>query len=455
MGGFQSREDVIGDYAWSPRPRPTSPFPIEGLESVDDLRGEGSRVNVYKQDPTVKTIGHRQLWVLERVRPGPSTRLVTTKGMQSDYGPTDTSNNYLYNPAINQEAFDSVHTLAVVNHVHWMYRRALKRIKSKKKLAWIFDGPIEIHPLAGRMSNAFYIRGERALKFYYFQDGYKDVKICRSWDVVAHETGHAILDALQPGWIQTDLPETMALHESFGDITAILSILDQMDMCEVIVTHCKGNLRNRANMLAAIGEEFGVGIGKPFGIRNAAEDITISRVTTEMHDLSRVFTGAVYDVLVKVFEESIDIERHQPAEALYFAARHILSLFLVAVLEAPRRNVKFKDLAQIMINKEPDVKFQAVIKHEFTRREIFDEWAKPRVVNMDNTDGSAGDGNEVKCTTVSYNRKCLSKDDNAESLDEIDGGPAEEPSSWATMVPAAMFVIVCIMGIGMAVLWTK
>jgi Zn-dependent metalloprotease len=44
------------------------------------------------------------------------------------------------------------------------------------------------------------------------------VYTCRSFDIVAHEAGHAYLDALKPSWWGYD-GQTGAFHESFGDLT--------------------------------------------------------------------------------------------------------------------------------------------------------------------------------------------------------------------------------------------
>ena len=58
------------------------------------------------------------------------------------------------------------------------------------------------------------------------------VYTCRSLDIVAHETGHAILDGLKPAWMSsTRSPQTGALHEAFGDLTAIFLSLSQVWRC--------------------------------------------------------------------------------------------------------------------------------------------------------------------------------------------------------------------------------
>lgn len=80
---------------------------------------------------------------------------------------------------------------------------------------------LKIYPYAGEMKNAFYDRTNQCLKFYYFydQNTQKTVYTCQSADIVAHEAGHAILDALRPGYFESQDPQTGGLHEAFGDLT--------------------------------------------------------------------------------------------------------------------------------------------------------------------------------------------------------------------------------------------
>ena len=97
-------------------------------------------------------------------------------------------------------------------------------------------------------ANAYYSRTQQALMFGNFlpqgsstkgagqgpNGGTQGVQggrvyTCRSLDIVAHETGHAILDGLKPAWMSsTRSPQTGALHEAFGDLTAIFLSLSQV-----------------------------------------------------------------------------------------------------------------------------------------------------------------------------------------------------------------------------------
>src|SRR5262249_52484659 len=124
---------------------------------------------------------------------------------------------------------------------------------------------------------------------------------CRSLDIVSHETGHAVLDGLKPNWIMaSSTPQTGALHESFGDLTAIFLALSQFDQVEAIIAQTKARLHDKT-FLSDLAEEFGLALGRTNGLRNADNNLKLSQVTNEVHDLSQVFTGGIYDVLADFF----------------------------------------------------------------------------------------------------------------------------------------------------------
>ena len=71
--------------------------------------------------------------------------------------------------------------------------------------------------------NAFYDRNG----LHFFHGTVRGTKIYsgESPDVVCHELGHAVLDALKPQLFDVASIEAAAFHESFGDCSAMLSNL--------------------------------------------------------------------------------------------------------------------------------------------------------------------------------------------------------------------------------------
>lgn len=73
--------------------------------------------------------------------------------------------------------------------------------------------------------NAYYDPTTHKLVFPQFLDKVRRKYTCASFDVVAQEVGHACLNAMCPDLLY-GRPNHSALHESFGDLTAISAPLD-------------------------------------------------------------------------------------------------------------------------------------------------------------------------------------------------------------------------------------
>jgi hypothetical protein len=337
----------------------------------------GSRTRIWKQDPSVKELAlPRDVYIHAQVKEGPSDSQIVIRGLVPVT--PDLNQDFLIDPASDEKAFDAVHTYTIVRQVLTMYQRVLDR-----KIPWQWNSttnldPISVHPQAGRTANAFYSRDEKALKFFFFKPsslpvGSPDVFTCRSLDIVAHETGHAILDALKPNWILNDAPaQTGGLHESFGDITSILTILSQLDLVEYIVAQTKSDLHRR-NILAVLAEEFGNAFGMPEGLRNADNNLKLSEAGDEVHDISQVFTGAIYDILADIFTANRNPRLRDDAITLYETGRYMAGLIIRSIEKSPANNAIYADVAKAAISiakadGHPD--YATLIEKHFTLREV-------------------------------------------------------------------------------------
>ena len=413
-----------------------------GMYGEDGGAGQatGSKMRVYKQDPTVHGVGTRNVWIVSDVKDGPCNSDIEIRGMERAYTPNE-DGDFLFEPETEADAFDAAHTFAVVDKVLTIYRRALRRMKLAKDLSWQWgtDTPLRVFPYAGNMANAFYHREYRALAFFHFIDTErgKTVRTCQSWDVVAHEAGHAILDSLKPNYMRSTNAQCAALHEAFGDVTTIFTLLDQLDMCETIIVECKGDLHNRS-MLAHIGEEFGSAIGRKYGLRNADHDITLKDVSEEVHDLSRVFTSAIYDILVEIYDATRDSTKYSPAETLFRAGKRLSSIFLVAVISSPEENATFRDVAEKMVDTEPKPNFKKIIREEFNRRLVFDKdikpkpWDGPLAANACGTMKSVGD-KDIENQLLEFLKSHLPEPEQEKSASEKEAQPEGEEEKEALM----------------------
>ena len=332
----------------------------------------GSKTNMWKQDPSVKKVGIRTTYIPTEVSNGPSDADISIEGVPTVIGNAD--NDFMFDPAENPIEFDAVHTFTVVRKVLTMYRRAFNRNNITQNFSWQWgQGPIRVYPRAGIEANAYYSREEKGLRFFYFHPGNNEAEpllyTCRSFDIAAHETGHAILDSLKPGFWNSWHPQTGGLHEAFGDLTSILAMLSQMDMCEAIIAESKGDLHAKS-FFPAVAEQFGEAFGRTDGLRNADNDLKLSEVSNEVHDLSKVFTGAVYDILADCYKDYYKEELYDQSETLFRIGKHVTSLLIMSIYNGPERNATYKDIANQMIEIEPDAKRKEFIQKQFADREI-------------------------------------------------------------------------------------
>jgi hypothetical protein len=124
---------------------------------------------------------------------------------------------------------------------------------------------------------------------------------CENFDVLAHELGHNIIFA-EIGFPTSDVSSTndfWGFHESAGDLVAIVSSLHFNSVVDHLLTHTHGNLFT-PNELSRVGE-----LSESRQIRIAFNDQRYSPLVTEAHDLSVPLTGAIFDILVDVFQRRL------------------------------------------------------------------------------------------------------------------------------------------------------
>ncbi len=134
------------------------------------------------------------------------------------------------NDLLDEPAFHSQNVYAIVMRTLARFEFALGR-----RVNWGFAGhQLYIAPHAFADANAFYSEDDQALAFgYFFVPGKADRKpifTCLSFDVVAHETAHAILDGLHERYTAPSSAEQAGFHEGFADIIALLSVFSLKDV---------------------------------------------------------------------------------------------------------------------------------------------------------------------------------------------------------------------------------
>ena len=84
-----------------------------------------------------------------------------------------------------------------------------------RPLKWAFNAPqLLIIPRAGVWENAFYQRDTHSLQFFFFEHPKRPgekVFTSHSRDIVAHEAGHAFIDAIAPHLYNASTPQSLAI----------------------------------------------------------------------------------------------------------------------------------------------------------------------------------------------------------------------------------------------------
>jgi len=162
----------------------------------------------------------------------------------------------------------------------------------------------------GEDFNAFYDRN--ALNFFHGTAGGRTVFSGESPDIVCHEQGHGVLDALRPELFDAGSIEAAAFHESFADICAIMAALQLQSLRVAILSDTRSDL-SRSSRLSRLAEQLGWAIRQvsPDAVdadclRNAVNSFfyhspeelptqgPAAALSSEPHSFSRVFTGAFF-----------------------------------------------------------------------------------------------------------------------------------------------------------------
>jgi hypothetical protein len=227
---------------------------------------------------------------------------------------------------------------------------------------WSTSNPMRITLVAGVDLNANYTR-VAGLRFYHRVVHNMDIFSCESPDVACHELGHAILDALKPQLFNAANVETGAFHESFGDMSAILSALQLQSLRAKVLAETGGHI-NTNSRVSRLAEQLGWAIRQlaptavdQDSLRNAANRFMYrppstlpptapaTQLSSEVHSFSRVFTGAFLDALAGMFKTT-----GAPNEANLRAVSHDMGQLLIdGVHAAPITSNYYSSVAAAMI----------------------------------------------------------------------------------------------------------
>ncbi len=202
---------------------------------------------------------------------------------------------------------------------------------NRKRLALVQD--------AGEDLNAFYDRF--SFTFFHRAIGGDTFFSGASTDVVAHEIGHGLLDAVRPDLWDAAFLEAGAFHEAFGDCIAVLTALHDRDTRLKLLAVSK--TLKKKNFVESTAEDLSKGIRGLAPGHNAAEPrhafnkfkfqipetLPLNRgpgqLINEVHSFGMLFSGCFYDLIASIFAS-----KSTKTEASLLAAVKAAGVLLVA-----------------------------------------------------------------------------------------------------------------------------
>ena len=337
-------------------------------------QSSGARVNVFTNDPTAKGLH------LEQV-PLPT-------GKSPFAIPGWTGAGGLFEPGSVE--FEAGQLFVVLTQTYAAWAELFG-----EDFAWKSGAAeLPIFPRAGVELQAYY--DQTSLRFQYGTDPKTNqtVYTCESSDIVAHECGHAVLDAHQPDYWHAVFPETGAFHESFGDMSALLVTLGDPAVRAAMHAETRGDL-TKSNVATRFGEQLAragydtghaADVVAPNALRDAVNSFKyrvpeklpatapFSKLSSGSHNFSRVFTGAFYDLLVGMYIQLREANITLSADAALAQARLDAGHLLAQAVEiAPKGEVPFSVHAASMITADAQNfggKYFKLLRQAFVGRKI-------------------------------------------------------------------------------------
>jgi|GEM_PF-780404 len=243
-------------------------------------------------------------------------------------------------------------------------------------------------PNDGDELNAYY--DGVSISFFEHTAGGKTTFSGASTDVVAHEAGHALFDAIRPELFNTSFPETNAFHEAFGDCIALVTaFFDKASRLKLLQDSPD---LGTANFVEAIAEDLSDGVRRDprpglgpqhsaSAPRRALNDFRWSLpsqlpvdgppnvLISEVHSFGRIFAGCFYDVVRNIFAAAAV----KNEAALLNAAQVAGRILVTAARQAPETARFFQSVGRAMVLADGTLNSGAnrdAIRNAFSRHNI-------------------------------------------------------------------------------------
>lgn len=365
-------------------------------KTPEEAPQESVSISYLPQDPSV---GGPEKGVIEgKVEPGPSgPRFRVSVPSTFPKAEPDADGNFHY--SVDDPNFDSANSYFVSAQTLQMAENYAGR-----EIPWSFSKELErdqliIHPHAGSGTvNAFYISEAGSTNYFNYATDSRDVhRTGVMSDVVAHETGHAILDAMRPTYIRSLSIPAGGFHESFGDMVSMLRALHEPSIIAALKEETKGDL-GKSNIVSRLAEQLGQDAYGTNYLRDAvnphkyADQHFLPYIDreyrnsegkpdgnsfgTEPHAYATLFTGAFYDLFGKLYDAAAADPNVTFADAVAAARDTAGSLLMRAVEFAPMGNPAYPEMAEAFLQADAidnNGALRPVIEEVFRNRNILSD----------------------------------------------------------------------------------
>ena len=314
---------------------------------------------------------------------------------------------------------------AVCSLTYAAFRRALGR-----DIAWATAAregePLRlvVRPFGVRAANAGYSREAGDLSFGYFtargkREGFTlrngIISTALSHDIIAHETTHALLDALRPSFMHPTNVDVPAFHEGFSDLVALFLHFSYPDVVERALAGWRSG--SGLSLLTNLATEFGHArskSGRAVALRSGVDvegiaafdsDVLPSKEQKlkrydsklESHALGSVLVSAVFEAFATVVKRKIArffqiagvdpdiLGRERLTDPLVKAiaqegskvAGQFLNICIRAIDYCPPADMELGEYLRALITADGDMEradkwgFREALMRSFRRRDIF------------------------------------------------------------------------------------
>ena len=299
---------------------------------------------------------------------------------------------------IYSRAFQQINAFATVLRTMYLFEEpdALGR-----PLTWAFGAPqLLVLPRAGEWANAFYERESHSLQLFYIPRGNEAPAFsCLSRDIIAHETAHAILDGIAPDLYNALTPQSLALHETIADLTALIMSFRSDKLRRAVLKATNGSIAD-SSAFSTVAPEFGQArdpSNPAPGLRSLLNEKTLNREDRSLdafgqpnrvsrydpHSLCQALAGALYTVMVKI-HGGLATGYSSSGKALYIGGERFKRMILRALDFLPPGEVSFADFGRAILAADQaahpkDCQERDWICDEFVRRALVPDKAALQV----------------------------------------------------------------------------